>query len=64
VGHAGADRRAQAPVPLHAIAGDPRAQLDPAAGHAVGAQHLRGAHPHAQGAGRGDERGQPARGRA
>ena len=34
------DRGQAASVPVHAIAGDPRAQLDPAAGHARRPRHL------------------------
>src|ERR1019366_8311815 len=44
-------------VPFHAIAGDPRAKLDPVAGHSGRAGHFLGAHPNAKGVGRGDGRG-------
>ena len=60
VARAEADRRRQAALPVHAVAGDPRAHLDPAAGHALGALHLRRHRPGAAGAARADERREPA----
>ena len=43
-----ADRRQAPSVPVHAIAGHSRAELDPAAGHARRARHLHRRHPHAR----------------
>src|SRR5262249_39382866 len=53
-----ADRRQEAAVPVHAVAIDPRAELDPAAGFAWRAHHLCGADPNTEGADGGDERGE------
>ncbi len=52
VARAGADGGKAPPVPVLAVPGDPRAQLGPHPGHAVGAPHVRGDDPHAAGAAR------------
>ena len=48
VARTAADRGKAASVPLHAVAGDPRPQLDSVAGHAGRAGHLHGADRHAR----------------
>ena len=54
----GADRRPRASLHVHAVAGDPCAELGPAAGQPRRAGDLRRPHPDAGRAARGDERGQ------
>ena len=56
VGRRRADRQQDRSLPVHAVAGHPRAQLDSAAGFAAGAHDLQRDHPRAARHARGDER--------
>ena len=63
VADAGADRGQEASVPVQPVAGDSRAVVHPAAGHARRALHLRRDDPRAEGARGGDGRGNERRAR-